>query len=497
MRMTMILCGWLLGAVVGHGSAEGEERRANPNIIIILADDLGWGDVRCYDPEHAIVPTPSIDLLAAGGMRFTDAHTSASLCSPSRYGLLTGRYSWRTPMRSHVVRRYGSPLIAADRLTLPALLAGRGYHTACIGKWHLGWDWPLRQEDGSVAYAPPEAFTQERDGEPVFELPIGSGPTTRGFHTYFGVDLPNLPPYTLIRDDRMLVAPTERKTIHDRVHWGPEGPMAPGWAFDQLLPALVDETDRYLADRAREDRPFFLFFSLTSPHEPVAPSEPFRGRSGVSDVADFIIETDAAVGRVLAALDAHNLADSTLVVFTSDNGPSGYLGVAPFHERGHRPAGPYRGYKCNISEGGHRVPMVVRWPGVVAPGTENDQLVCLTDWMATCAAIVGQSLPDSAGEDSVNMLPLLHGQDTPVREDLIVHSYFADVLSVRRGPGNCPSAPAMVWIGAGAARRESRRTCPTRRHSRKDCPLCNSIIWNKIRARRGTCRPNTRRSFAN
>jgi len=403
------------------------------NIIFILADDLGYGDVRCYDPEHAKVPTPNIDRLAEQGMRFTDAHTSASLCSPSRYGLLTGRFSWRTPMRTHVLRVYGSPLITTDRLTLPRMLQQHGYHTGCFGKWHLGWDWPLRQKDGSILHAPADKFLQERLGEPVFEQPIGQGPTTRGFDRYFGVDVPNFPPYTFLENDRMLAAPTARKTVNDRVHWGPPGPMAPGWQFDRILPGIVEKTEDYLAQRAQDKKPFFIYMPLTSPHEPIAPSEPFRDKSGISDVADFIMETDAALGRVMAALQKHGLADNTLLLFTSDNGHCSYTGLAPFYDRGHRVGGPYRGYKGNISEGGHRVPLVVRWPGVVKPGTRCDQLVCLSDLMATCAEMLRVKLPDNAAEDSVSFLPLLRGKDRPIRRDL-VHQCYSELLAIRQGP---------------------------------------------------------------
>ncbi len=404
-----------------------------PNIVVVLADDLGYGDVRCYDPEHAKVPTPSIDRLAEEGLRFTDAHTSASLCSPSRYGLLTGRFSWRTAMRTHVVRVYGSPLIAPDRLTLPRMLQQQGYRTACFGKWHLGWDWPLREKDGAVLHTPPGQFLQERPGEPVFELPIGQGPTTRGFDEYFGVDVPNLPPYTFLENDRMVAAPTERKTINDRVQWGPPGPMAPGWQFDRILPTIVDRTEDYIARRARDKQPFFVYMPLTTPHEPIAPSEPFRGKSGISDVADLILETDAALGKVMSALEKHGLAGNTLLIFTSDNGHCSYTGLAPFQAVGHRVGGPYRGYKCNISEGGHRVPLVVRWPGVVAPGRRCDQLVCLSDLMATCAEMLGVGLPDEAAEDSVSLLPLLRGEDRPIRRDL-VHQCYSELLSIRQGP---------------------------------------------------------------
>jgi len=429
--LTVVLLG--AGRVDGQvapGPAGPEQR---PNIIVVFADDLGYGDVRCYDPQHAKVPTPSIDRLAQEGLRFTDAHTSASLCSPSRYGLLTGRFSWRTPMRTHVVRIYGSPLIAPDRLTLPKLLQQQGYQTACFGKWHLGWDWPLFQKDGSIVHASMDEFLQDRSGEPIFEQPIGQGPTTRGFDSYFGVDVPNFPPYTFIENDRMVVAPTARKTVSDRVHWGPPGPMAPGWQFDRILPAIVEKTEEYLAERGRDRKPFFVYMPLTSPHEPIAPSKPFQGKSGISDVADFIMETDAALGRVMDALAEHGLADNTLVVFSSDNGHGGNTGLAPFCEAGHRVAGPYRGYKCNISEGGHRVPLVVRWPGVVRPGTCCDQLVCLSDLMATCAELLGVTLPDSEAEDSVSILPLLQGEDRPVRQDL-VHQCHSELLAIRKGP---------------------------------------------------------------
>jgi arylsulfatase A-like enzyme len=422
-----------LGTVEALAAEKPGIPKQQPNIIVVFADDLGYGDARCNDPQHAKVPTPHIDRLAAEGMRFTDAHASASLCSPSRYGLLTGRFSWRTPMRTHVVRVYGTPLIAPDRLTLPKMLQQHGYHTACFGKWHLGWDWPLRQKDGSIARAPAGKFLQERPGEPVFEQPIRQGPTTRGFDYYFGVDVPNFPPYTFLENDRMVAAPTERKTVSDRVHWGPRGPMAPGWQFDGILPTIVEKTENYLAERARDKRPFFVYMPLTSPHEPIAPSKPFRGKSGISDVADFIMETDAALGRVMDALEKHGLADNTLLVFSSDNGHCSYTGLAPFCNVGHRVGGPYRGYKCDISEGGHRVPLTVRWPGVVKAGVCCDRLVCLSDLMATCAEVLGVKLPDSAAEDSVSFLPLLRGEDRPTRQDL-VHQCYSELLAIRQGP---------------------------------------------------------------
>jgi len=416
------------------GGRTGSMETRKPNIVIIFADDLGYGDVACYDPEHCRVPTPHIDRLAEQGIRFTDAHATASLCTPSRYGLLTGRYSWRSSLAEHVVRRYGSPLIDEARLTLPGMLREQGYYTACVGKWHLGWDWPLRQPDGSVQYAPEGRFTMEREGEPAFDLPILGGPTTRGFDEFFGVDLPNQPPYTFVRNDRMTVNPTDRKTISDRIHWGPEGPMAPGWRFDEVQPTLVDKAEDCIARCAARGGPFFLYMPLTIPHEPIAPSERWRGKSGISDVADLILETDDAVGRVMKALDEHGLADETLLVFSSDNGHCSYTGIMPFQEVGHRVGGPYRGYKCNISEGGHRVPLVARWPGVIDAGRVSDALVCLNDWMATCAQALDVDLPHTAAEDSVSLLPHLRGETNTVRDEVVVQSYFAEVLMIRRGP---------------------------------------------------------------
>ena len=429
--------------VTGGSIGMAADAASHPNIVIVFADDLGYGDVHCYDPEHCRIPTPNIDRLAEQGLRFTDAHASAALCTPSRYSLLTGRYSWRSRLREHVTRVYGTPVIERDRLTLASLLKKHGYRTACIGKWHLGWNWPLRTKDGKVAYAPNDEFRQERDreGEPVFDQAILEGPTTRGFDEYFGVDVPNFPPYTFIENDRMLVEPTARKTKHTRIEWGPDGPMAPGWRFDHTISRLVERAQDFIARSAEYKQPFFLYLPLTTPHEPIAPSESFKGKSQISDVADLIMETDAALGSVMKALKEHGVAENTLLVFTSDNGHGGYCGIKPLQELGHRVGGPYRGYKCNISEGGHRVPMVVRWPGVVESNRRTDRLVCLSDWLATCAEILGTQLPANAGEDSVSLLPLLRGDDRPVREALVHQSYFAGVLAIRRGPWKLSLCP--------------------------------------------------------
>ncbi|MBI3117351.1 MAG: arylsulfatase, partial [Candidatus Hydrogenedentes bacterium] len=391
-----------------------------PNIVIILADDMGVGDVQALWPAGKI-PTPHLDRFVHEGRSFTDAHSASAVCSPTRYGLLTGRYAWRTRLQEWVMDAYEPPLIAPDRLTLPQLLRDHGYATACIGKWHLGREW-----------------TGEGEGRAMkldITAPIRSGPTTRGFDYYFGTDVPNFPPFTFLENDSYVIPPTDTYQNIPGIHVGFEGaPMAPGWRFDQILPTLTERAVKYVHDQAQTKRPFFLFFSMTSPHEPLAPSPPFQGKSGISPVADFIMETDWSAGQVLQALENAGVADDTLVIFATDNGHSHYTGWETLVEHGHLPSGPYRGHKSDIWEGGHRVPFVVRWPGVVPPGTQCSQLICHNDLMATCAALLGAHLPENAGEDSVNMLPAYIGAATAsLREDLVHHD-VGGRFALRQGP---------------------------------------------------------------
>jgi arylsulfatase A-like enzyme len=404
----------LAGAILtASATAALAAEASKPNIVYILADDFGYGDAKCYNPESKIA-TPHIDRLAGEGMRFTDAHSGSAVCSPTRYGILTGRYAWRTNLRRGVLQPYDPPLIAADRLTVPKLLKQHGYHTACIGKWHLGWDWP------------------KSGGEVVFDQPIAGGPTARGFEYYFGTHVPNHPPYCFIENDRTVGQPTAMKEVRDLN--GRPGPMLPGWRFDAILPTLAERAVQYIGKRAKSDQPFFLYLPLTSPHEPIAPSERFRGKSGISDLADFMLETDWAVGEVLAALDKHKLSENTLVIFTCDNGHSSYTGLPALKEAGHSVSGPLRGLKGDIWEGGHRVPFIVRWPGHVLPGATCPQTICHTNLLATCAEIVKAKLPADAGEDSTSIAPLFAGETTePASFPAVVHQASNGTLGIRRG----------------------------------------------------------------
>ena len=416
--------------------------RGRPNILVILADDLGYGDVQCYNPQRGKIPTPHMDRLAAQGMRFTDGHSSSGVCSPSRYALLTGRYHWRTRLQFGIVGVFGAPLIAPDRLTIAGLAKQQGYATACIGKWHLGRDWPIPQDqrplfqivkgkddEGSVTDAQRDAWRA------VFSQPIPGGPTARGFDEYFGTDVPNWPPYCFIENDRTVGIPSEllpARLLKDHQASLP-GPALKGWDLERILPTLGDRAADFIARQAKAQQPFLLYLPLTAPHEPLAVTDEWKGKSGLLPYADFVMETDAVIGRVLAALENSGAAANTLVLFTSDNGKAAYTGAAELEQKGHFSSGPLRGYKTSVYEGGHREPFIVRWPGVVQPGTVCRQLVHQTDVLATLAELWGAKLPDNAGEDSFSFMSLLKGADKPVRENA-VSCAAAGTPGLRQGP---------------------------------------------------------------
>lgn len=419
---------------------------APPNILIILADDLGYGDVQCYNLQRGKIRTPNIDRLATEGMRFTDGHSSSGVCSPSRYALLTGRYHWRSRLQQGIVPVWGVPLIAPDRLTVAGLAGRHDYRTACIGKWHLGRDWPITEEQrkhftglGGKAGGGGEVSTivieaQRAAWREVFSRPIPGGPTTRGFDQYFGTDVPNWPPYCFLENDRTVGIPSEllpaSKLAQNQASL--QGPALPGWQLETVLPTLGDRAIDFIRHQARAKQQFLLYLPLTSPHTPLAVNQQWLGKSGLNLYADLVMETDAVVGRVLDALRESGVAANTLVLFTSDNGCAPYIGANELESKGHFPSGSLRGYKGAVFEGGHRVPFIVRWPGVVKPGAVCSQLVHQADVLATVADILGEKLPDNAGEDSFSLLPLLKGGDKPVREHA-VSCASSGVPGLRRG----------------------------------------------------------------
>ena len=437
-----------------------------PNILVILADDLGYGDVQCYNPERGKIPTPNIDKLASQGMRFTDGHSSSGVCSPSRYTLLTGRYHWRTRLQHGIVGTFGEPLIAPERMTIGTLAKQNGYRTAAVGKWHLGWDWPISKEQKALLQATNEAGKDD-EAKPkrapavatekqvefwrdFFSKPIAGGPTTRGFDTYFGTDVPNWPPFCFIENDRTLGIPSEflppQYMIKNQASH--QGPALKDWKLENILPTLGERAAAFITDAAKRPEPFLLYLPLTAPHTPLAVVEAWKDKSGLNTYADFVMQTDATVGRVLDALEKSGAAENTLVIFTSDNGCAPYIGAKELEEKGHYPSGPLRGYKADTWEGGHRVPFMVRWPGVVKAGGVCGQLVYQADFIRTFADILGTKLPDNAGEDSFSMLPLLHSEEKPIRENAVSAS-MGGVHAVRLGDWKYIPAPGSGGWGKG------------------------------------------------
>lgn len=430
-----VLCLVLIAA--GHLTAADR-----PNILVIYADDLGYGDVGCYNRDRGKIPTPGIDKLAEQGMRFTDAHSSSGVCSPSRYTLLTGRYHWRTTLQSGIVRLWGPPLIAEGRLTIGSLARQQGYRTACIGKWHLGWDWPIAADQlkwfktGGYGGKKDIIATDDHRAawKAAFSKPIAGGPTSRGFDYYFGTDVPNWPPYCFIENDRTVGVPSEfgDKRLFLRNQASQQGPALKGWRLEPILPELGRRTVEFIQREAKAAPPFLIYMPLTSPHTPLSVNEEWRGKSGLNTYADLVMETDAVVAQVLQALDDSGVTDNTLVIFTSDNGCAPYIGVDELEKKGHFPSGPLRGYKSDVWEGGHRVPFIARWPGVTKAGSESDRLVHQADLISTFAEIFDADIPGTVAEDSFSLLPLLRGEATVVRENAVSCS-IKGLPSVRDG----------------------------------------------------------------
>jgi len=432
------LSGCAFKTPVSTPKADGKKR---PNIVFILADDMSFDSVSANNDKIGNMKTPHIDKLISQGMKFTDAHSASSVCTPTRYGLLTGRYPWRTRLKKQVLWQWAAPLIEKQRLTVADLLKANGYATGMVGKWHLGMDW--YDADGNIAngglkisdafHGKGEAAERLRKvaARIDFSKPITGGPTDHGFDYYFGVDLPNFPPYIWIENDRVQGNPSVPKP---KEMFGPEGPMLPGWKLEEILPTLAVKSAKYIAEQSRKDKPFFLYVPLTSPHSPIAPSKAFIGKSGISKYADFVIETDWVVGHIAEALDKTGVADNTLLIFSTDNGTAFAANFKELEAHGVDLHNHFKGHKAQIHEGGHRLPFVVRWPGVVKPKSKCDQTVCLNDFMATVAEMLGLTLPDNAAEDSTSILGLLTGKETSQpNRPMVVHHDYRGQFAIRNG----------------------------------------------------------------
>ncbi len=412
-----------------------EERR--PNILFLLADDMGYGDPGSFNADSKI-PTPSMDALSAGGMVFTDAHSGSAVCTPTRYGVLTGRYAWRSSLKQGVLSGYSRALIEPDRMTVASMLRKLGYHTGVIGKWHLGLDWAtLSQPAGWEAGDSPVAsdFSRPAGLEIDFSAPVTNGPATLGFdYSYIIPASLDMAPYVYLENN----ACEKPATVHEPgrfdgpVFWRP-GEAAEGFDFFDVLPNLTRQAVAYIERRAASpDQPFFLYLPLPAPHWPWVPTEDFIGRSSAGKYGDFVTQVDASIGRIAEALKKAGLFENTLFVVTSDNGAE--WDPSHIEEFGHHANHAIqRGKKRDAWEGGHRVPFIASWPAAVGAGASSEQTVCLTDLMATAAAIAGYELPADAGQDSVSILPALLGQDSgPLREATVHHSVDG-TFAIRQG----------------------------------------------------------------
>lgn len=376
-----------------------------PNIVIILADDLGYGDLKCYNPASAI-PTPVLDHLASEGLRMTDVHSPSSVCTPTRYGLLTGRYAWRTRLKKSVLDGYSPLLIEQGRPTIASLLKSKGYYTAGFGKWHLGLGEALRTD---------------------YSKPLTPGPNSVGFDYFFGIPASlDMPPYLFFENTSVPVPATETIASSEMRRRGGNGywragPISPGFRHEDVLPVLTSRVLDFIGKQSAE-KPFFLYFALNAPHTPWMPTKEFLGKSKAGYYGDFVAQVDWTAGQVLAALKRKGLDRNTLVIFTSDNGA--HWLPSDIEKWGHQANQGLRGQKADIWEGGHRIPFIVRWPGKIMPGKVSNALMCLTDILASVSAAAGLQLPDDSAEDSFNLLPvwLSHRGGVPGRTSIIHHS---------------------------------------------------------------------------
>jgi arylsulfatase A-like enzyme len=444
-----------------------------PNLIFILADDQGFGDVGALNPESRI-PTPNIDRIADEGMIFGDAHTSSSVCTPTRYSVLTGRYHWRTHLQKGVLGGFSKPLISPGRMTVASMLKDRGYTTGAIGKWHLGWDWPLK--GGGTADDQGNFSTSYKDGWNVdYEGEIQNGPNDVGFDYFFGISASlDMPPYVFVRNR----VPTEKATVEKAFHR--KGPAGANFEAIDVLPRLTEEAVSFIDRNAGADKPFFLYMPLNAPHTPIVPTERWRGKSGINVYADFTMQVDWTVGQVLDALDRHRIADNTLIVFTTDNGCSPAAKIPELEAAGHDQNYIFRGHKADIYEGGHRVPFVVRWPGKVQPGSRSEHLIGQIDFLATAAEITGAEIPEDAAEDSVSFLPTLLGEaDQPPRDSIISQS-IGGQFAIRDGDWKlclCPGSGG--WSAPRPGRHDMSDLPPMQLYNLADDPGEQNNLFEK------------------
>lgn len=404
--------------VLVSGFAQEPKAKVKTNIIYILADDLGYGDIAAFN-SNSKIPTPNIDEMAKKGVKFTDAHTSSAVCTPTRYGILTGRYNWRTSLKSFVLSGYSKSLIKQERTTVADMLKTQGYTTAFVGKWHLGWDWAM--QDTSV-----EGSINNLNSKPKvdFSMPVQNGPSTHGFDFSFGFcGSLDMAPYVYIENDMPTMVPTKNTVSVDGKGFWRKGPTSDDFNHNTVLQDLTDKAVNFINDKANADAPFFLYFPLPAPHTPILPTTEFLGKSNTNMYGDFVMQVDDVVGQIRNVLKKQGISENTLLIFTSDNGCSPRANFEELTSVDHNPSFKFRGAKADIFEGGHRVPFVVEWPKSALENASSDKTICTTDFFATCAEITGYDIKDTEAEDSYSMLPLLtENQTASIREYTVHHS---------------------------------------------------------------------------
>jgi len=434
MKYTVVSITWIIAIFVSACSTKSQQ--SMPNIIIVLADDLGYGDVGAFN-TNCKIETPHLDKLASEGMIFTDAHTSSSVCTPTRYGIMTGRYNWRTQLKEGVLNGYSKALIPTERTTIASMLKKQGYHTAFIGKWHLGWDWAMAEQGNGNE-------SKIKNNENVdFSKPVSNSPNDLGFDYAYGhcASL-DMAPYVYVENGMATQIPDTVTGNKSKYGWWREGPTSKDFVHEEVTPNFFMRSFKYIEERAREKKPFFLYLALPSPHTPILPSEEWQGKSGLNPYGDFVMMVDAFMGQLAKTIKDAGIEDNTLIIFTSDNGCSPRADFKLLAEKGHNPSAIYRGHKADIFEGGHRVPFIVKWPGKIEKGNISDETICTTDMLATCAEIVDYKLADNEGEDSYSILRVLKQEklEGSLREATVHHSINGS-FAIRKGEWKLITCP--------------------------------------------------------
>ncbi|MFT7620550.1 MAG: arylsulfatase A [Planctomycetota bacterium] len=440
--LRIILALVVVGANLQGQQAVQSKAPTPPNIIYILADDMGYGDVSAFNPKAAW-KTQHMDRLAAEGMKFTDAHSGSSVCTPTRYGIVTGRYAWRSRLKNGVLGGASKHLIDPKRMTVASFLGDHGYHTACIGKWHLGWDFTMKKDN-------PKAID--------FTGPVTNGPRTLGFdYSYCHNGSLDMAPYVYVENERITAAPDRATENRDYQGFWRKGKTGSDFKHEDVLPNFTRRSEAYVRERAKTKAPFFLYLALPAPHTPILPTAEFQGKSKTNAYGDFVLQVDATIGRLMRVVKDSGIKENTLFIVTADNGCSPRAKFSELAKHGHHPSGPYRGHKADIYEGGHRVPFIARWPARVKAKSQSNETICLTDLMRTCASILNKPLPHEAGVDSISILPALLGKATnPLREATVHHSINGS-FAIRQGKWKlvlCPGSGGWSAPRPNKARKE-------------------------------------------